>query len=217
MAPYLYWIDRYTDALQHFIASNLVLAPLLLLCIEEAGVPLPVPGDIIIAYTGYKLSMGHGPGLWMAFVVAQIAVITGSGVLFFLSRRWGQRVIDMLARFVFLKEKHIRQAEQLFAKYGILAIIVGRHIPGLRIPVTIFAAISGVRYLTFAISTFISTSIWILFCLSIGRSLGANFHLELQHYVGGVFVLVLGAGAVVVALHLIGRYRSSRKLSRSDS
>jgi len=208
---FLAWLDQYVDVLQRFLASKAVLAPLLILFVEECGIPLPINGDIILAYTGYRLSLQpSGPGIWQAFFAAQIAALAGSTVLFFLSRRWGQIVILKIGKFIFLKEEHIRKAERLFARWGILGIIVGRHIPGFRIPVTIFAATSGVKYLTFIISTFISTSIWILFYLVVGRRIGASFHTEIQQYVGATAGVVVGIIVLFVAIHLIGLWRESR-------
>lgn len=62
--------------------------------------------------------------------------------------------------------------EGLFKKYGIWAIIVARHIPGLRIPTVIFAGISEIPYWKFFISSCISVIPWILFYLSLGRKVG---------------------------------------------
>lgn len=212
MMPLFYWIDQYVDALQRFLGSRAVLAPLLLLLIEEAGVPLIVPGDAVIAYTGYRLSSTHGGvGFWEAFLTAQAAVVAGSTILFYLSRHWGQFIVDKIGAFIFLKEKHIRQAERMFAKYGVFAIIVGRHIPGLRIPITFFAATSGVKYLTFIISTLISTSIWIGFYLTIGKDVGAALHRHLRGYI--LLSLIVTAAVItgMILLHLFGLYRSRRK------
>jgi membrane protein DedA with SNARE-associated domain len=208
---FLGWLDRYIDLLQNFLASRVVLAPLLLLFIEECGVPLPVNGDIILAYTGYRLSLNpSGPGIWQAFIAAQIAALAGATVLFFISRRWGQAIITKIGKFIFLKEEHIKKAERLFARWGIIGIIVGRHIPGFRIPVTIFAATAGVKYSVFLFSTFISTSIWILFYLIIGRRIGASFHTQIQQYVGATVGVVVGVVVLFIIIHLIGLYRESR-------
>lgn len=208
------WIDRYVDFILQFLHSKIVLAPLLLLFIEEAGIPLPINGDIILAYTGYKLSLNpSGPGIWQAFFAAQVAALVGATILFYLSKRWGQVVLLKLGKFIFLKEEQIRKAERLFARWGILAIIVGRHIPGLRVPITIFAATSGIKYLTFILSTFVSTSIWILFYLIAGKRIGAHFHSEIQHYITGSVVVIVGIFVAIIAIHLIGMYRESRKKS----
>ena len=209
------WFDQYVDILERFLASKVVLAPLLLLFIEEAGIPLPVNGDIILAYTGYRLSVTPaGPAIWQAFLAAQIAALAGATILFFISRRWGQALIFKLGKFVFLKEEHIRKAERLFARFGIFGIIVGRHIPGLRIPVTIFAATAGVRYPIFIVSTFISTSIWILFYLLIGKRVGTSFHGLIQQYVGTTILVILGITVAIVAIHVIGMFRERHKSAR---
>ncbi len=206
------WFDRYVDAVQQFVAAKAALAPLLLLFVEESGVPLPVPGDVIIAYTGYRLATHpNSPALWEAFVAAQVSALAGATILFFVSRRWGQKVILRLGKFVFLREDHITRAERLFARYNILAIIIGRHIPGFRIPITVIAATSGVRYLTFIISTFVSTSAWILFYLLIGKRAGATFHAQIQHYVVLLLGVIAGIGLLIIALHFIGLYRESRR------
>ena len=212
---FFYWVDQYIDALQHFIAAQVVLAPLLLLFVEEMGIPIIVPGDAILAYTGYLLSTTDSTSLPVAFVVALMAVIGGSTILFFISKRWGQLLILKIGKFVFLKEEHVRRAERLFAKYGPLAIIFGRHIPGLRIPITVFAATSGVKYTTFIISTVISTTLWILFYLSVGKRVGTNFHDTFQKYIGISLAVVVLLTLGFVVLHLIGMYRR-RRAPRQD-
>lgn len=211
MMEIFYWFDQYVDVLQQLVTANVVLAPLLLLFIEEMGIPIFVPGDIIIAYTGYKVSTTDGPELWVAFVVAQAAVIAGSTILFFVARRYGQGLIYKLGRFVFIEEKHIQRAERLFAKYGILAIIVGRHIPGLRIPITIFAATSGVRYWVFVLSTLVSTSLWIVFYLNVGKHVGTDFHGAFQRYIGLSLLTFGGLTVAIFALHFIGWLRHRKR------
>lgn len=210
----IHWIDQYIDTIQHLLAGKMVLAPLLLLFVEEAGIPLIVPGDIIIAYTGYRVATTNGVTTqWEAFIMAQLAVLSGASVLFILSRLWGQKLLHKLGAFVFLKERHLDRAEQLFARYGVFGIIFGRHIPGLRIPVTFFAASSGIRYRIFLASTFISTSIWVIICLTIGRKVGTNFHDEFQRYsalsLAAMAAIVLG----IILLHVIGVYRRRRRSS----
>lgn len=57
------WFDPYTDWLAHTIATQTVLAPLLLLFLEEAGVPLFIPGDVVLAFTGYRISITQSTSL----------------------------------------------------------------------------------------------------------------------------------------------------------
>lgn len=189
------------------ISQQSALAPLFLLLIEEAGVPIFVPGDAILVYTGYNIQSSHHASFLLAFITATAAVLCGSSILFFAARRYGQNLIMRLGGFMFLKPRHIQRAEQLFKRYGVWTIIIGRHIPGMRIPITVFAATSGVRYRTFILSTFVSTALWIWLYLSVGRHYGTDIrHLLSRSIVAGVSVAV-GFLAVIVGLHLYGNRR----------
>ncbi len=210
-ASWLSWFDQYTDAIQHFIASQLILSPLLLLFVEELGIPIVMPGDAVLAYVGYKLSIpGNASEFWPAFILALISILAGASVLFFLSRRWGQLILTKLAQFVFVSEKHVRRAERLFAKQSVWAIIIGRHIPGLRIIITVLAGSSGVRYSTFAISTIISSTAWILIFMSVGKKLGTDFHGLIQQYIGLSLAVTVAVFAGIIILHIVGLYHQSK-------
>ena len=209
MRQLFHLLDNFIDAIQIILQSHVVLAPLLFLLIEEMGVPLPVPGDAIIAYVGYNLSKSGTVTLWQAFFVAIFSILIGSSVLFFFARRWGQLAIRWLARFVFLKQSHVTKAEKLFNRYGVWAIIFGRHIPGLRIPITIFAASSGLSYLAFILSTFISTVAWVIFYLNVGSRFGgslANLFRRDAFLTVAVFIAVV---VIFLGLHIYGYWRES--------
>lgn len=203
-------LDSYTELIESFIQHQSVLAPLLLLFVEEAGVPILVPGDGILAYTGYSVQISQHSSIWIAFAAAVLAVVAGSSILFFISRHYGQQFIARLGKFIFLKERHVQRAEQLFNKYGVWTIIIGRHIPGMRIPITVFAAVSGVRYRTFILSTLVSMLAWIWFYLSIGKHYGANLQQLLRHSTVFTAVIIGGIVTIVLVLHLYGTYRERK-------
>jgi membrane protein DedA with SNARE-associated domain len=211
MEQFFQWLDDYTEGIQVFVHNHAVLAPLFFLLIEEMGLPLPVPGDAIIAYVGYGLSKSNTVTLWQALVVALLSVLIGATILFYLSRRWGQTVIRSVGRFIFLKQSHITRAEKLFERYGVWAIIFGRHIPGMRIPITIFAASSGVSYPAFIMSTFVSTVAWILFYLKVGYRFGGDFQALFRRDTGITIIVFVGLLLLVASLHIVGEYRRKRK------
>jgi membrane protein DedA with SNARE-associated domain len=215
MHEFLSWLDRYTESLQVFLQAHIVLAPLLLLLIEEMGVPILIPGDAIIAYVGYGLSQHHSAALWQAFVLALVSVLGGATFLFYAARRYGKWLINTVGRFIFLRQSHIDKAEKLFARYGVWTIIFGRHIPGLRIPITIFAATSGVRYRTFIASTFVSTVLWILFYLKIGKTFGPGFQNLFRRDATLSIVVVVGLLLLVVGLHFYGNWRRALAIKRN--
>ncbi len=206
MNRYIAPLDNYTDSLELFLSHHAVLAPLLLLLAEEIGLPILVPGDAIIGYVGYSLTKTHTATFAEAFIVAMFAVLLGASILFYLAKRYGNGLLRKVAKYIFLKEKHLEKAEALFAKYGIWAIIFGRHVPGLRVPITILAATSGVKYRTFLLCTIVSTTLWVLFYLSIGKRFGTDIQHTIHKYVWLSVGLIVVAILLTVGLHIYGAH-----------
>lgn len=204
-------IAPYTDFITHFAASQVVLAPLLLLFVEEAGVPLLVPGDVILAYVGYNVSTTPGASLIAATVVALIAVTLGSTVLFFVARKWGNAIVSKVGKFLFIEQSDIARAERLFKKYGMWTILIGRHIPGMRIPLTIFAGISGMTYRTFISATLASTVLWIALFLQVGHRYGKDFAKIVHHSVTTSILIGISIVVVILGMHFWGYLRKKKR------
>lgn len=173
-------LDAYQDALIGFLINQIYLAPVILLVLEEIGVPLPF-ADVVIAYTGYQVEVGRIPYL-VAFLVLLISDVAGATILYLLARKYGKLIVKKFGRYIDLDEEKLDSFEGKFRKFGPVAIIVGRHIYGFKVPITIFSGISKMRYLTFAISVIISDSFWIPFYLSVGRHLGPKTIRLFQQY-----------------------------------
>lgn len=161
----------FEESIEYLLSHEVILAPILLLVIEEMGIPIPIPGDLVIAYTGYNVSRNLLP-FGTAFLAMLSSVLIGSSILFWLSSQWGNLILLKLGKYLHLSPEKLLKLEKSFKKYGILVIIFGRHIPGLRIPVTVFAGMSDVSYKTFILSTLLSSIFWVLFYLDLGIKLG---------------------------------------------
>ncbi|GAC1325974.1 MAG: hypothetical protein NVS2B16_08130 [Chloroflexota bacterium] len=202
MLPFIVELLDTPDALiATLLRHSALIVPFCLLAAEEAGVPLPVPGDVVIAYLGYRAATG-AVSYPLAFVALLAGILLGSSVLYALSSRWGQSLITRLGRYMHLSEDSLASAERRFRTHGAWFIIVGRHIPGLRIPITVFCGVSQVRYRLFLASTFVSVVFWIAFWLFVGSRLGPQA-LHLLH--GSHWYTVLIPVGVMVAVVLIIR------------
>lgn len=215
MRVFFDWLDTYAEWIGHLIESHSSLAPLLLLLAEEMGVPIFIPGDVILAYTGYKVTHSYHTPIWLALGVATMSVLMGATVLFFIARKWGQKLIQHLGKFLFISDRNIEKAELLFARYGVWAIIFGRHIPGMRIPVTVFAAALGLKYKTFILSTFASTVLWILFYLKVGARYGDDIKQTLNQSVGLSVSIVVGIIFITFSLHFFGAYKQKHRKTKT--
>ena len=181
-----------------------------LLYIEETGIPLPAPGDVFVLYVG-----AHVPRYLAAYVAAWlgliIAVVLGATNLFFISKKWGRQLAEsQLAEYVHLSPERLARAEKWFARYGVLAIIFGRHIPGFRIPITVAAGVFRVPYRVFAPSVAVSTAIWAGVVIIIGINYGNRLENFLRLHTQMYFVW----GAGVVLLVVVQFIRSRRDQAR---
>jgi membrane protein DedA with SNARE-associated domain len=173
-----------------------------LLYVEESGVPLPVPGDVYVLYLGHVAA-----GSWVKMISAWLAIITvvlaGSTNMFFISRRWGQRLLrGRLGAVLHVDAAALARAERWLDRWGPLVIIFGRHLPGYRIPITVAAGTFKVHYRVFAPSVAVSTAIWagVWFWLEarFGRQVGRFINANRWTYVVIVAVVVFAIVSLIV-------------------
>ena len=178
------------------------LAPFGLLYAEESGVPMPLPGDVFVMYIGRHLA--RNAGAWLAAWAAFIAVVVlGSSNLFWISRRVGARLPEYrLGRFLHVTPARIATAQRWFDRWGALALIFGRHIPGFRVPLTIAAGVVGFRYRTFVLSVAVSTAVWVAVFLTVGVVFGGRVeHLVRLHR--EVYWLIPAVAVVAAAVYFV--------------
>ena len=203
--------DQFQDFIVSFVTQQTYLAPILLLMLEEMGIPLPF-ADIVIMYTGYQVAVGRIPYL-SAFIILLLADIAGATFLYLLAKRYGKTIVDKFGRYIDLDMDKLNSFEGFFRKYGPIAIIIGRHIYGFKVPITIFSGISKMRYRTFMLSVAISDSFWIPFYLSIGRKLGPKtvrlFHV--YHFNHWYYLLLLVPLALALLPFFLMRKGKSNK------
>ncbi len=174
-----------------------------LLYIEESGVPLFIPGDAFLAYVGHRLPHNVPVFLaaWIGFV---LAVTFGATNLYLLSRRYGRRLLEhRFAGLLHLTPERLDTAERSFRRWGPWALIFGRHILGLRVPLTVAAGVLKLPYGAFAISVAISSAAWAAVFLMLGLFFGDSVERSLRshpllYFAGGAAIVVAVVGIAVV-------------------
>ena len=187
------YLDSLQDVALNFLAHQIYLAPIVLLMLEEIGLPLPV-SDLVIAYTGYQVTVGHIPYV-VAYLLLLFSDILGATILYLLVKKYGKQVVTKFGKFIDLDMNKLDSVENLFRKYGPLFIIIGRHIIGFKIPITIFSGLSKMKYSTFVLSLAISDCLWIPFYLAVGEKLGPRtvhlFHVHHNYYLFAFIPLLI--------------------------
>src|ERR1700730_15474659 len=188
----------------HLLRQFGVVAAFALLYAEESGVPMPVPGDVFVMYIGHHAAHGLLTALaaWLGLIAV---VVLGASNLYWISQRWGRSiVVHRLAKVLHLSPARIDRAERGVARYGVWTLVFGRHIPGLRVPLTVAAGIFRVPYRVFIASVAISTAVWAGFFMMLGAVFGGRIgHLLQLHREGYVIlpaVIVLTFGVYLLVL-----------------
>ena len=122
---------------------------------ESAG--LPISSEIVVPLGGALASQGklYGAlGLILVVAVASLANLTGSLIAFWLTRRYGERIVlSRLGRRLGLSRGHLRLANRFFDRFGLWAVFVGRLLPIVRTYISFPAGVSKIGYVRFVLAT----------------------------------------------------------------
>lgn len=169
------WLFQAAHELLRFFAQYEFPALFILLTIEEAGIPLPLPGDTLVMLAGIRhaQSLGYDAAV---LATASAAVFIGASALYVVSRRGGRTLIAKYGKYLHLNPSRLDRMERWFRRHGKASIILGRLIPGLRIPTTVMAGLSDVPYRVFAPTAAVAALLW----SAIYFWLGVVIHHELR-------------------------------------
>jgi membrane protein DedA with SNARE-associated domain len=167
-----------------------LLAILGLILIKEAGVPIPVPGDLVVIGAGVAAGRGDlDPAV--ALVAIVIVSIAGGIVQYGLLRSVARPALLALLRRLGSGERVDRQTERLRSG-GARSVAIARSTPGVRIVAIAASAIAGIPALAFVTG------------LAIGNGLFIGAHFALGYLFGEPIVAAVGGALGPLAMAAVG-------------
>jgi membrane protein DedA with SNARE-associated domain len=139
----------------------------LLIFIEEAGLPFPMPGDLIKILAGYRVSQGYASLLWVVAVL-ETATLAGASLLFWIGARGGRPLLYRCAPIFRCDPARLERAEAWINQHGAVAIVVCRVVPGPRIFSALAAGALGMPYRTFLPALALESTMYVLFFVLLG-------------------------------------------------
>jgi len=139
--------------------------------LEELGIPMPIPTDILIIFAG----VAAGRSLlrivvW--FILLSISTLLGSSGLYLIVRRGGRPLVERYGRYVHLGPEQLARAEGLLERSGWAGIAIGRAIPGLRYVTVIACGLLRVPYVRYVTAHAVGSSAYIAIFLALGSIFG---------------------------------------------
>jgi membrane protein DedA with SNARE-associated domain len=216
-----HWFWPVTHAVVHFVRAHQAIGLFLVIFAEELGIPLPAPGDAWITYGGYLTTTGAIP-VPVAYLAVISAATTGSFCNYTLSRRFGKPFLVRFGPYVGLTRERLERGERVFRRWGPWAVIIGRHIPGMRIVLSAFAGVFALPRRVFVPCVLLSSTIWAAIFLELGRALGRNSRFLFRLVPTDLLPLVLGLLVLGWVLWLVYDHRwrprrEARRRARSEA
>ncbi len=196
------------------MASHGYLLLFVIILLEEAGLPLPIPGDLLLLFAGSMVAQGV-LGLAPALIVVTVATLAGTSLLYTVGLRGGRPLLHRYGRWLRIKEERIARAERWLGQRPLSGVALLRLTPGLRIYSTLVAGLLAVPRRRATISFVGSGFVWAAAWLAAGMALGSNVNRAAAAIskVDGLILPIIAVAVAGVALFLSARwvYRRTRR------
>src|ERR1019366_419850 len=179
-------------SLRAFVADYGYWAVALALLSESAGIP--VPGEITLLLASFLASFGHHLHLGCA-----------------LGHYGGRPLLDRYQSVFRIPPATLKRGEEMFARYGAVAIFFARFVFGMRVFAGPLAGVLRMRWRTFAIFNFLGAAVWVTYIAGAGYLFGQHWRHLLRVMQRFNLAVLIVAGAVILYWWWRHRRQSSPK------
>ena len=137
----------------------------------EAGVPIPIPDDLVMLIVGERVAAGAFPW-WWSVLGLEVVAVAGTTALFLVARGAGYGLVRRFGARVGLTESRLARVTALIERRGRVALAIGRGTPGLRTVTGIAAGGSGLRARSALPALVLGASVFVQLHLLLGLLLG---------------------------------------------
>ena len=171
------------------LLAQVVSLPLLFALCASSGILAPVPEDVPVLVAGVAAGAGQLPVV-PALMVAIFAVLCRDFVFYSAGFFLGEQLLTRPWVVRFVGQKRLSGAQNLVARRGAHAVLMGRFFIGFRTPVFLTAGALGVRPASFLLWDGLGLLVMIPATFGLGYFLGEPIFLWLEWVVAVVGLLV---------------------------
>ena len=207
------WLADLARTVLGAVVAHAYITLFIAIAVEEAGIPLPFPGDLVIAYYGWRAG-GDPIEIAKTILTCAVASTVGTQVPYWLSRRFGQRVTKRVAGWLDIDMRRVDELLVWVDRHGFIAVVIARLIPGLRVAASLVAGTARVPPLEFAFGVFVAGLLywtgWVLLGAFLGPKVDDLLDPSFLPYI------IVGIPIIVVAL-FVGRFFYARRRRRAHA
>ncbi len=198
------------DTLSGFLAAYGLLAIFVVMLLKEAGIPIPVPSDLVMITAGVQAAAGAYSLLDLILAI-EIAIVVGGSTQFLLTRGAGRAAIYRVGRYVGLTPARLDRAAARLRDRGPLAIFLGLNLPGARAGMVVAAGLAGLSYRSIAPAMVAGNTVFHGWHVALGFLVGPSAALLLEGASLPILLVVLGLALLGLAGWLLLRRRQARR------
>jgi membrane protein DedA with SNARE-associated domain len=194
-------VEPIVDVATEFIGSAGELGVFLLMVLESACIP--IPSEAIMLFAGFSVSEGEMT-LFGIVAAGVLGNLVGSWIAYAVGY-FGR--IDLLEKnkLIHISPKHLKWADDWFARYGAATVFFSRMLPIIRTFISLPAGVARMPFWRFTAYTLLGSIPWVLMLALVGEAVGDNWE-DWRHKLGYLDYVVLAA-IVAGAIYLIVKRR----------
>jgi len=199
--------------------NNLVLSSIsqwgyfaIFLLMALSSICIPIPSEIVLLFGGYLAFQGK---LNMIAVISSgvMGNLVGSAVAYHIGLKGGRPLFLRYGKYVFVKERELRWAENWFARFGHETVFFGRMVPVIRAFISVPAGIAEMNFIKFNIYTFLGILPWSIGLAYGGFVLGAKWE-NIEKYFSGLSSIIIVILIIAVLAFLLLRMKQKPRIER---
>jgi len=195
-------VEPIVDVATEFIGSAGVVAVFVLMTLESACIP--IPSEAIMLFAGFAVSKGE---LTLFGVVAAgvLGNLVGSWIAYAVGY-YGR--LDLLEKnkLIHISPKHLKWADDWFARYGSWTVFFSRMLPIIRTFISLPAGVAKMPFWRFSAFTLLGSIPWVLALAIVGEKVGDNWE-DWRHKLGYLDYMVAAAIIAGVIYWVVKRRR----------
>lgn len=188
------------------LMNNLGYLGIVLLMVLENLFP-PLPSELILPAAGFAAARGE-LNLLGVVLSGALGSVLGTLPLYYIGRAVGEERLvawaDRYGKWLTLRGKEIKQADDWFDRHGPRAVLFGRMIPGIRSLLSLPAGMSEMALPKFLLYSAIGSALWAALLSSAGYLLGDHYE-QVGQYVGPIGTVLLTLLVVYVVIWVLRR------------
>ena len=154
----------------------------------------PIPSEFIMPLAGFMVAEDKF-SLLGVIIAGTLGSVLGALPLYYLGAKLGEERLKQFAerrgRWLTLSPRDIDKANRWFDKYGAIAVLLCRLVPGIRSFISIPAGVNKMNLVSFLFYTAVGAGIWTAALAYAGYILGTNFR-QVGEYLDVATYIVFG-------------------------